>query len=274
MDSRITASTGPGIPADAAPSIARVYDSATEGKDNRASDRDVVSAMKQVAPRLPEAARANLEFVARGVDAAAQLGITQWLNLGCGLPQVGIETTLETALRYDITARVAYVDNDPAVTVTGRALLDVGGTATTVVHADARDVGLVLDETAGVLNSREPVGIVATALVHFWSDADDPGGIVRRYMAAFPAGYLVFSHARDDLLSPAERDQLMAAYRQTADIYPRPLSVIKSMFLGGLNVLEPGLVEASTWRPDNDVPRDVGRAHFVAAVAGFGEYAA
>ncbi|MEU6712946.1 SAM-dependent methyltransferase [Nonomuraea sp. NPDC046802] len=203
------------------------------------------------------AARANLEFVTRGTGAAAELGITQWLNLGCGLPQVG-ETTLDTARRYHADARVAYVDNDPAVTVSGRALLTVPGVSMSL-HADARHVDVVLSHVRGLLDIKKPVGIVATALCHRWPNEDDPGGVLRRYMAAFPAGYLIFSHARDDLLISA---------------YTRPLWQIRSMFLTGLRLLQPGLVEASEWRPADPIPRQVGRPHFVAAVAGFGAYAA
>ncbi|GAA3252927.1 SAM-dependent methyltransferase [Nonomuraea helvata] len=273
MDSRRATqvtSTGPGIPGDA-PSIARVYDAVTKGKDNRASDRDVVKAMTKIAPELPEAARANLEFVPRGVEAVSELGVTQWLNLGCGLPQVGEETTLETARRIHSNARVAYVDNDPSVAIFGRALLAVEGA--TVLEADARDVDTVLAHVRGFLDLRRPVGIVATALAHFWPDEQKPGDILRRYMAAFPGGYLVFSHARDDLLTADERDRLLTAYKRTADIYPRPFDTIRSMFLDGLPLLEPGLVEASTWRSTDPIARDVGRAHFLAAVAAFGSCA-
>ncbi|MFC4010530.1 SAM-dependent methyltransferase [Nonomuraea purpurea] len=207
-------------------------------------------------PPFSRSARADLEFVTRGTEAAAQSGITQWLNLGCGLPQVG-ETTLETARRYHVDARVAHVDNDPAVTVSGRALLTVPGVSMSL-HVDARHVDVVLAHVRGLLDFRKPVGLVAT-LCHFWPNEDNPGGVLRRYMAAFPAGYLIFSHARDDLL---------------ISTYTRPLWQIQSMFLTGLRLLEPGLVEASEWRPSDPIPRQVGRPHFVAAVAGFGSYAA
>ncbi|WP_433513672.1 SAM-dependent methyltransferase [Nonomuraea sp. CA-143628] len=274
MDSRSATpvtSTGPGIPGDA-PSIARVYDAATKGKDNRASDRDVVKAMTEIAPELPEATLANLEFVPRGVEAASKLGVTQWLNLGCGLPQVGEETTLETARRIHPDARVAYVDNDPSVAIFGRALLVVEDGAM-VLEADARDVDTVLAHVRGLLDLDQRVGIVATALAHFWPDVQKPGDILHRYMAAFPGGYLVFSHARSDLLTADELDRLLTAYKRTADIYPRPLSRIREMFLNGLPLLEPGLVEASRWRPTDPLPRNVGKAHFVAAVASFGSCA-
>ncbi|MGP4103289.1 SAM-dependent methyltransferase [Nonomuraea sp. KM90] len=251
------------------PSIARVYDAATGGKDNLPSDRGVLGLLQEDAPELPVAARANLEFVRRATDVVAQAGIRQWLDLGCGLPAQGFETTYDIAARHHQGARVVYVDNDPHVAVHGRALLDVPG-ATCVVQGDAWEVDAIVgDEEAGLLDHGQPIGIIATALAHFKPDSEDPGGILRRYMAHFPSGYLIFSHARSDLLSPTELERMVTNYKRTADIYPRPIAAIRQMFLHGLELLEPGLVEASTWRPNDAIKLDVGRAHFLVAVARF-----
>ncbi|SDI20300.1 S-adenosyl methyltransferase [Sinosporangium album] len=252
------------------PSIARVYNAATGGKDNLLPDRNVLDKLQETAPKLPEAAMANLEFVTRATEVVAAAGIHQWLNLGCGLPPEGYETTHATVVRHHEGARVVYVDNDKHVTVHGRVFLDVPG-ATGVIEEDAWNVDEVLGhQEAGLLDPSQPIGIIATALAHFKPAAEDPGGILRRYMAHFTFGYLIFSHARSDLLSPEELKRMIADYKRTADIYPRPRDVIQKMFLNGLELLEPGLVEASTWRPHIAVSRDVGRAHFVAAVARFG----
>ncbi len=252
------------------PSIARVYDAATGGKDNLASDRGVLGALREDAPQLPAAARANLEFVSRATEVVAHAGIRQWLNLGCGLPPHGFESTYDIAVRHHGDARVVYVDNDPHVAVHGRALLDVPGAAA-LIEGDAWDVEAILtsEEAVHLLDRAQPIGIIAAALAHFRADEEDPAGILHRYMTLFPSGYLVFSHARSDLLSPEELNRMISNYKVTADIYPRPLDRIREAFLAGLRVLEPGLVEASTWRPEG-LPRDVGRAHFVAAVAAFG----
>ncbi len=263
--------TGPGYHA-ADPSIARVWNAATGGKDNFESDRTVLDHMEQTGDdiHIGKAAKASLEFAARATAAVAELGITQWLNLGCGLPPEGYETTLQTVGRHHSDARVVYVDYDPMVTVHGRALLDVEP-HTGVVEADARDVDAVLrHREATVLDLGKPVAILAAALCHFWPDSDEPGAILRRYMARFPSGYLIFSHARDDLLTSEERARLVAGYKPTGDIYARPIDVVREMFLDGLELLEPGLVEASTWRPGQGPAEDVGRAHFVVAVARFG----
>ncbi|MFI9593802.1 SAM-dependent methyltransferase [Nonomuraea sp. NPDC052265] len=75
------------------PSIARVYNAATSGKDNLGDDREVFLTLKRIAPHIDQAARANLEFSIRATRVVvADLGISQWLNLGCGLPP---QSTLE-----------------------------------------------------------------------------------------------------------------------------------------------------------------------------------
>ncbi|WP_157254901.1 SAM-dependent methyltransferase [Nonomuraea typhae] len=253
------------------PSIARVWNAATGGKDNLATDRDVLDQLEQTAKQIRTAARAHVQFVTRATRmGAAEYGIRQWLNLGCGLPQHGCETTYDTAIRHHKDTRVLYVDNDPHVMVHGRALLHVSD-ATDVIEGDAWDVDAVLNhEQAGLLDRSQPIGLIATALAHFLPDEERPASILRRYMAHFPSVYFIFSHARDDLLSSEERATLIADYKPTADIYPRSMDVIRSMFFDGLDLLEPGLVEASVWRPDSAVSLDVGRAHFLAAVATFG----
>ncbi|MEV0996871.1 SAM-dependent methyltransferase [Nonomuraea sp. NPDC050202] len=270
---RHTPATGPGIPV-TRPSIAGVYNAATGGKDNSAPERAVLDAMNSAGNgiHLKVATREHLRFVARATAAvAAETGITQWLNLGCGLPSEDQESTFDIVSRYHKGARVVYVDNDPKVAVHGRALLDVAET-TAVIEADARHVDMVLAtaKALGGISRDQPAVIAATALVHFWADWDDPGGVLRRYMAAFPYGVLIFSHARDDLLKKGERAKMLSDYKPIADMYPRPRAVIESMFLDGLELLEPGLVEASTWRPDHELEEDVGRAHYLAAVARFG----
>ncbi|MGW2223285.1 SAM-dependent methyltransferase [Nonomuraea sp. NPDC001684] len=252
------------------PSIARVYNAATGGKDNHGDDRDVLLAVRRIAPRIAQAALANLEFGIRATRAVSELGISQWLNLGCGLPPDGYATTYQTVAEHHPDPSVVYVDIDPMVGSHGRALLDVAS-GTGMIEADARDVDDVLSHPEMKRLDRDrPVGIIATALTHFWSDADDPAGVLRRYMAAFPGGYVLLSHICHDLLTRREADKLVAAYRLAADVHMRSRAAITSMFLDGLEVLPPGLVEASAWRPDTAVKVDVGRAQFVAAVARFG----
>ena len=77
------------------PSIARVYDYLLDGKDNFAVDREVAQRLMAVAPLTVDVTRENRQFLARAVTWAANQGITQFIDLGCGLPTA--PNTHETA---------------------------------------------------------------------------------------------------------------------------------------------------------------------------------
>ncbi|MEV0589426.1 SAM-dependent methyltransferase [Nonomuraea sp. NPDC050310] len=251
-------------------SIARVYNAVVGGKDHRASERDLLDSLVEILPQLTAAARANVDFIHRAVAAVAELGVDQFLDLGCGMPSPTGDTVLQTARRFHPHARVVYVDNDEQVAVHGRALLAVPDQAI-MVETDARDTDEVLKQAAELLDFSKPVGIIAAALAHFWPETVEPAQVLGRYTAVFPAGFVIFSHACGDRLSATALQKAIAAYQQAAPIYPRSAEQIAE-FLTGYDVLEPGLVEASWWRPPADSGEDVGNAQFLAAVAAFGPY--
>ena len=98
----------------ATPSIARVYDYLLDGKDNFAVDREAAERLKAAAPLTVEVTRENRQFLARAVTWAANQGITQFIDLGCGMPTV--PNTHETARAIFPGVRVVYLDNDAPVT--------------------------------------------------------------------------------------------------------------------------------------------------------------
>ena len=119
------------------PSIARVYDYLLDGKDNFAVDREVAQRMMAVAPLTAEVTRENRQFLARAVAWAANRGITQFIDLGCGLPTA--PNTHETARAIAAGARVAYLDNDAVVLSHLHALAAKGNPGVTVVDDGSTD---------------------------------------------------------------------------------------------------------------------------------------
>ncbi len=93
-----------------APSIARVYDFLLGGKDNFDADRQQAAKVLDVYPQAAELAIQARQFQARAVTIVAEAGISQFLDLGCGLPTA--PNTHETAQAVQPDARVVYVDND------------------------------------------------------------------------------------------------------------------------------------------------------------------
>ena len=101
---------------------ARVYDYLLGGKDNFAADREVGDKAIEAWPAARTGVRENRDFLGRAVRyLAAEAGITQFLDLGSGLPGMG--NVHEVAQDVNPAARVVYVDNDPIVLVHSRALL-------------------------------------------------------------------------------------------------------------------------------------------------------
>jgi hypothetical protein len=118
------------------PSTARMYDYWLGGHDNFATDRAAALAVSEAAPEAQLMAVENRRFLRRAVRyLAADAGITQFLDIGTGLPTQG--NVHQVAQDINPAARVVYVDNDPMVLAHSRALKTGGNTV--VIEADLRD---------------------------------------------------------------------------------------------------------------------------------------
>src|SRR5215469_99543 len=103
------------------PNIARVYDAFLDGKDNFAADRAVVQLTLQMVPDAASGAKANRAFLRRVFRyLAGQAGISQFLDIGSGLPSQG--NVHEIACEVNPAARVVYIDSDPVVLLHAQAL--------------------------------------------------------------------------------------------------------------------------------------------------------
>ena len=123
------------------PSVARVYDAILGGKDNFAVDRVVAEAAVRAMGDAGNGARLNRAALGRAVRYMVSHGVTQFLDLGSGLPTV--QNTHQIAQAVDPGARVVYVDNDPSVYLHVQALL-ADDASTVVVLADIRTPGKLL----------------------------------------------------------------------------------------------------------------------------------
>ncbi|MFJ9523356.1 SAM-dependent methyltransferase [Kitasatospora sp. NPDC101801] len=235
------------------PHPARMYDYYLGGKDNFPADREAAEKVLSLSPLVRISALANRAFLQRAVRTlAAEYGIRQFLDIGTGIPTAG--NTHEVAQQVHPDAKVAYLDNDPIVLVHSRALLAGAGVGNaTVVQADLRDPAAILDnpEVRKVIDLGEPVALLLFAVLHFIDDADDPWAIVRTLVDALPSGsFLAISHGTGDFSTPEAAAKGPAIYRSaTAQLSMRPKAEVLRFF-DGLDLLEPGVVTAPTWHPD------------------------
>jgi hypothetical protein len=191
------------------PSPARVYDAQLGGAHNFEVDREVARQVAKVMPELPALLRANRSFLRRSVRFLIEAGITQFLDLGSGIPTVG--NVHEVAQAIDPACRVAYVDIDRVAVAHGRRLL-AGNPNAVARRGDLRLPETVLADPAvrATLDFGRPVAMLMVAVLHFVADADRPAEIVRRLLAeAVPGSYLVLSHGTHmpSAAGPARRNE-------------------------------------------------------------------
>jgi O-methyltransferase involved in polyketide biosynthesis len=228
----------------ATPSIARVYDYVLGGKDNFAADRELADRLLTLVPLIAELAAENRQFLARAVTWAANQGISQFIDLGCGMPTA--PNTHESAQAIAGDVRVVYVDNDPVVVSHLRALLAHGNPGVSVVDGDVREVAEILDGARASLDLSAPVCLVVGYLLHFFT-ADAARDLVARYVAALaPGSCLVLSVLHTD--SEAADESLGTYSSQAAPVYSHPLPDIAGFF-APLELVPPGLVDARQWHP-------------------------
>jgi SAM-dependent methyltransferase len=248
------------------PSVARVYDAILGGKDNFAVDRAVAEQSVKAMGDGGSGARLNRAMLGRAVRFMARRGISQFLDLGSGLPTA--QNTHQIARAYNPAARVVYVDNDPSVYLHGRALL-AGDAATAVALADVRepDKLLGLPEVRDLIDFTKPAGLIMNAVIHHILDEEDPYGVVAAYKdAVVPGSYLQITHFCDAAPEAAASVRVLRENLGRGQIRSR--EEIKRFF-DGWELVEPGLVFLSEWRPDEPVtlPLDVGSLLMLAGVA-------
>ena len=232
------------------PSIARVYDFLLDGKDNFAVDRDVALKLLAVAPIAADVMRENRQFLARATRWAAENGISQFIDLGCGMPTM--PNTHQTAQAVTPGAHVAYVDIDAVVLAHLRALAAQGNPDVTVIEGDVREVAAILDAIGPGIDLTRPACLSMGALLHFFPP-DDARDLVARYAAALaPGSYVVLSVGRAD---GDEESRGFGTYSSAgaAQAYNHSVAEFTSFF-GPLTLLPPGVIDARAWRPDGDQP--------------------
>ena len=236
------------------PHPARVYDYFLDGKDNFEADRVAADAAIEAFPRTAESARAARAFLRRVVQfLAGEAGVRQFLDIGTGLPSG--ENVHQVAQSAAPGARIVYVDNDPIVLLHAQALLTSSpGGAVAYLDADLRDPGKILGEAGRTLDFGRPVAVLLLGILHNVGDADDPYGIVRRLVAALPGGsYLAVCHLTADIYPElAEWARALNERQMDAPIVLRDRAQVTGFF-EGLELVEPGVVQLSKWRPRSEV---------------------
>ena len=233
---------------------ARVRNFWLGGRDWFKADRVAGQAIAAQFPHLPDTARTERAFLVRATRfLAGPAGIRQFLDVGAGLPAGG--NTHEIAQRIAPDTGIVYADNDPAVLVHARTLLQTPMLASTpegtvsYVDADLRDVAAVLAGSARTLDLEQPVALIMLGALGHIDDHGAARSITSQLMDALPPGsYLAIA---DGVAGTGPADDAQQRYN---DAVPVPYHLRRpdqlASFFDGLDLIEPGVVPCPQWKPD------------------------
>ncbi|MEU9428348.1 SAM-dependent methyltransferase [Streptomyces sp. NPDC048342] len=235
----------------AKPSSARVQDCLRRGKDHYRVDSELTERLLAVAPFLRDAVAINDAFAIRAAALlTGRLGITQFIDLGCGLPTS--PTLYETAaavLPRGSRIAVVYVDRDPIVMAHAATLLTAPRPHRTAhVRADLAQPDSILTDPdlLGALDLSRPVAVLAHAVLHELPDHHAYPAISTLTGRLAPGSALSITHPTA-ALHPDPMNQVGDLY--TESITPITLRSPREVgrFFDGWRLLEPGLAETAHW---------------------------
>jgi O-methyltransferase involved in polyketide biosynthesis len=233
--------------------MSRVYDYWLGGKDNFEADRRAADAAYKAFPGVLQSVRANRAFLARLVrHLVTEAGIRQFLDVGSGLPTAS--NTHEIAQEKAPESRIVYVDNDPVAVMHARVMLQSSPEGRTDFYqADARDPAFILEKAAATLDFGKPVAVIMLGVLYFLPDEEQVAAITAAFSAAVaPGSHLAISHLASDI-----EPEVMARFVAALADNGVPRSALRSReqvagLFAGLDLLDPGVVPVSRWRPDTD----------------------
>ncbi|MGH4010470.1 MAG: SAM-dependent methyltransferase [Pseudonocardiaceae bacterium] len=236
------------------PHTARFWNYLLGGKDNYPVDRAAGEQILALAPGFRDAARAVRGFLVRAVrHLVGEVGIRQFLDIGTGLPTAN--NTHEIAQATASECRIVYVDNDPLIMAHARALLtSTPEGVTNYVYADLRDPDTILREAARTLDFTQPVGLMLLGILNHIMDTAEAHTIVKKLLDALPSGsYMAISHPTTEI----DADVMLEVVRQWNTTGGTPPVVFRDRdelthFFDRLELLEPGVVSCSLWRPEQN----------------------
>ncbi|GLZ07760.1 hypothetical protein Acsp03_52260 [Actinomadura sp. NBRC 104412] len=233
------------------PHVARIWNYWLGGKDNYEVDQQVGDEITRMLPTVPVLARASRQFLNRAVShLAGEAGVRQFLDIGTGLPTV--DNTHEVAQRLAPDARIVYVDNDPLVLTHAQAMLtSTEEGACDYIDADLRNPEYILENAARTLDFDRPVALMLMGILEFITDDEEAYRIVDHLVGALAPGSYLVMYDGTNVIHGEASDRIVEVWNESGNaplVLRSPEQIAR--FFKGLDILEPGLVPVSQWRPD------------------------
>lgn len=260
------------------PNSARLYNWLTDGDDHFQSEAQVFAHLDAPGVRLAkDAARVNPAHTSLIARALALQGVTQFLDLGCGYPQVPrrphVPAVHEAVLDVHPGATMIYVDIDTSAIAHRRVSTETIGVGFVQGDLRAMDTLLASAQISSRLDLTRPVGLLMHDVLPWIADTE--AGEALRVLRAWapPGSRLSLTHAAD--MAPSMPSKLTPILREVADRCPaadltyttRDKDAI-AQFFGDWTLLSPGIVPTNKWHHDH--PWHSYDPHRAGAYAGVG----
>ncbi|WIX80237.1 SAM-dependent methyltransferase [Amycolatopsis carbonis] len=247
------------------PNAARIYDWFLGGTANWAIDREFGERAVQTFPMIKTIAKSGRELLGRTVRYMARNGIDQYLDLGSGVPTAGNVHQIATSVNPD--ARCVYVDNEPVAVAHSQILLEREGVADrhAVLHGDLRNPGDIWPRAldTGVLDPKRPIGLIMSGVLYFIGREEGAHEMVRKYLSLVPSGsFFMASHITLDGVPESDgdsRESIHEQYKQSSTPIHFRSRAEFAEFFDGLELVDPGVVWVSEWRPEEGESRNSDR---------------
>lgn len=263
------------------PSAARVYDYYIGGNHHYAIDREFADRVAERLPLIPQSAVTCRQFLGRAIRYCTEQttgGIAQFVDIGSGLPTAGNVHEVADQARPECDARVLYIDNEPIALAHSQILL--ADTADPSRHkAIAGDLLRPHDlwtevKRAGIIDVSQPIVLVINAVLHFVKDEQGPDAVLEFYRdRVAPGSMLVLCQITNENPANEEERQALLALAQYYEGTTNPGQMRTSeefkRFFGDWDLVEPGLVYAPAWHPDERTlfANDPSKSRIIAGVA-------
>ena len=238
------------------PNAARIYAYLLGDDHYRPIDKMAAERMLQISPNAATSARANRAFLSRATRFLLNQGIRQFIDLGSGLPTAG--HIHQTAHAVGQNVSVVYVDHDPDVVAYANQLLAQENTPYVVmIEADLTDIEAIFthSQTQALIDLSKPVAVSLISVLHFITDDAVVQAVTDYlYKTVVPQSYLVLTHGTPGQVADQKEqsDQVKKLYqRTTTPLRLRTPEECQALF-GRFQLVEPGIVLCSDWRPALD----------------------
>ena len=236
-------------PAPTHPVVARMYDWYLNGTHNYAVDRQAGQEVQRAMPDAKALVVENRAFLRRSVRFLAKAGITQFIDIGSGLPTAG--NTHQVAMKINPAARVLYVDIEEMVVLEGREYIRQHGCEDQVgmLHANGLEPHKILSdaETKRIVDVEQPVAILMLALIHFWQPAQYLSVMDFWKSTLGKGSAFVMTHCTMEDRDPQAVKRSEDVYRKAQmPVYFRAKQDIAPI-MDGWELVPPGLVRVHLW---------------------------